>query len=733
MSRSADPRHDRVSPVGALLSTLLVSLGIAYWFVPSKGELVQRLMLDQQYARYAAVLNDLGDEVKPSDLSDLNPDQISLLTTLFHLTPREQLHTIIAPKSPPEYTRHIHALMLGAIRYVDVIRPDDAWPIIEPHLRRLKGTEVRDVCKVLGTNALALSNPTLASRIWQSGCDHTGSTVDMAVDMASAYQWSARPLQGALSLKEWLKSHEQHLSKDEIFSLHQRLGRLAMEGGNPSLALDSWFAEMKLQHGDKALPQAQIERGWSLAVQCDRRYELNPWLLRYLAGMQATKLSLKDLKAAAAKAPGNLAEYRRWLMEVAQMADWNAVFDDSFDHHLRLAALGRIESLDRCLALTDFLGRSDESAELLEVIGEIKERPRLQLLLANMLASLGEDERARPLFEAWLKRHPDDRDSAYGYACLLEDLGEEDNALRAFDDLLKHHPDDVPALKKLAENYIRAGRHPEALKLYTSLAESDHDHYTLENYALLAESEEDFDQLLAAQAIIARRERTAAAYLDIATTARILKDKAGAISLIREGVQGLPESPALRLALAEIYQELEDPLSAVEVLMHPCVKAHYPGVCALLTLSEHILDKAALLAFLGPDVEGRFDLAIPARLDLAVVCHRAGELDRSERLFASVPQRLETLHMTAEARFEAGNFEEAARLMRRYLDQQRRANPDDWVFLGDIYDLLGREEDARTAYNYSLTLLTSDLPETAYREPSSDAARVPKPTASTIP
>jgi len=733
MSRSADHRHDRVVPVGALLSTLLVSLGIAYWFVPSKTELVQRLMLDQQYARYAAVLNELGDEVNPSDLSDLNADQISMLTTLFHLTPREQLHTIFAPKSPPEYTRHIHALLLGAIRYVDVIKPHDAWPVIEPHLGRLTSSQVRDVCKVLGNNALALANPSLASQIWQSGCDLSGSTMDMAMEMASAYQWSARPLQGAMSLNAWLKAHEKSLTKDEIVSLSQRIGRLAMEGGKPSLAFDSWLIEMKSSPEHVALAREHMERGWSWAVQCDRRYELKPWILSYLAQMSESKLSLKVLADTAKRAPDSLNEYRRWLLEVASLADWNAVFDDSFDHHLRLAAMGRLESLDRCLALTDFLGRTDEAADLLELVGEIKERPQLPLLLANMLASLGEDEKARPLFERWLRQHPDDRDSAYGYACLLEDLGEEDNALKAFDDLLKHHPGDVPALKKLAENYIRAGRHADALKLYVSLAEADHDHYTLENYALLAESEEDYDHLLAAQAMIAAREKTAASYLDIATTARVLKDKAGAIGLIREGVKNLPESPALRFALAEIYQELEDPLSAVEVLQHPCVKSHYPGVCALLSLSEHITDKVELLKFLGPDLEKRFDLAVPSRLDLAVVCHRAGELERSERLFASVPQRLETLHLAAEARFETGNFEEAARLMRSYLDQQRRATPDDWVFLGDIYDLLGREEDARTAYNYSLTLLTSDLPDTAYREPSSDAARVPKPTASTIP
>lgn len=61
--------------------------------------------------------------------------------------------------------------------------------------------------------------------------------------------------------------------------------------------------------------------------------------------------------------------------------------------------------------------------------------------------------------------------------------------------------------------------------------------------------------------------------------------------------------------------------------MHPCLKPHYHGVCALLALSEHIPDKAALLSFLGSDIEKRFDLALQSRLDLAVVCHRAGEIE----------------------------------------------------------------------------------------------------------
>jgi tetratricopeptide (TPR) repeat protein len=290
----------------------------------------------------------------------------------------------------------------------------------------------------------------------------------------------------------------------------------------------------------------------------------------------------------------------------------------------------------------------------------------------------------------------------------------------------------VPALKKLAENYIRADRPADALKLYVRLEEKDHDHYTLENYALLAEAQEDNEQLLAAEALAARRERTAEAYLNIATTGRNMDDRDAAISLLQEGIAALPESAALRIGLAELLALEDEEDDAVEVLMHPSVKHSYAGLSALLALSEFVPNKSALLNFVGDDLEKRFDLSMQTRFDLAVVCHQVGETERCERLFASVSQGKDTWRACAAARFDIGAYEEAARLMKLHLQDQRRATSDDWVFLGDIYDLMGRNDDARDAYNFSLTLLTSDLPETAYREPTSAAVHPVKPNT-TIP
>lgn len=711
----------------ALLTTLLLSLGVAWWLVPSQSQMVHRLLLDQQYEGCAQMLREMGDDVSPAELlSDLKPAQVATLTTLFRLTPHEQLRAIFNASSPPEYTRHLHAMVLSAVRYLDVIQPDDAWLMIAPHLHRLSDKQAAELCTVLAANALSVSKPDLAATIWKTAATQPGASASTADSMALAYQWASRPRDGARELFAWLRQRADRLSYDHLTTLADRCGTLALAGGDPSLALDASL--LALRHVE-TLTRLQIETAWSRASQCSRMAEMRPWVQRYLRTLPPTQSNLAALRRAVSESPDSLKEYQRWLFTASELADWASDFDSAFDHHLRLAAMGRIESLDRVVALSNFLGRDDETAALLALIGDVPQRPKLVLFRAEILASLGEDEAARPLFERWLKSHPDDRDTAYAYACLLEDVGDEDAAMAAFADLLQHHPGDVPTLKKLAENYIRADRPADALKLYAQLREADHDHYTLENYALLAESLEDRVPLLAAQALTARRAGTAEAWLEIASTGRDMDDRDAAIVLLREGLQKLPNSAAMRVGLAELLALEDEEENAVDVLMHPSVKGSYAGISALLALSEHVPDKAALLKFVGNDVEKRFDLAQQTRLDLAVVCYQAGDQDRSEDLFASVPLNADTWHDCAAARFDIGAYDEAARLMKLHLDDKRRATADDWVFLGDIYDLLGRSDDARDAYNFSLTLITTDLPETASREPSSAAvATKPNPT-----
>ena len=705
----AEPSTSRnVLPMGALVITLMITLGLSYWLVPEQDELVERLIKDHQYARVRETLSSMGGKVEASDLRVLSRNELTMIVTLARLTPRERLNLVFSKSSPPTYNQFIHAMVLADVRYVDVISPSEAWSMIKPQRTRLGGASFTELSTALAHNALSIAKPGLAAEIFTQICELPESTAQSAQEMGITHRWSGQPLLGAQRLRKWLQRHEAARATiiDKGF-LGELCSALAVEGSNPSLALDVVEDEIKRLPADQALPPALLERAQSYAAQCNRTSTLVPWIKRYVTSLPESRLSLKALHDSG---PSKSGDYKHWITILSQLADWNSAFDEAYEQHLRLAALGSVDSLQRCVALSDFLGRDDETVELLLLVGDVSANPELNLTLADMLASLGRDDEAQPFYEQWLKLHPKDRKVAYALACLLEDEGEEDKAMAAFEQLVEHFPGDVPAVKKLAENYIRADRHQDALSLYAKLKESDHDHYTRENYAMLAESLGDHMSQLSAQLLIARHDDTTQAWLDIAETAAYLKDKSPALAAMTEGLKSKPSSHSVRSALAQLHIESGQIDQAVAVLMHDCTKSHLIAMETLLGLAEDALDRQSILKFVGEDLEKRLPLSVQARLDLAVLCQLGGENERGERLFASVPSAADTQLSIAQARYLAGGYESAAQQMNQYLKNTPRAASEDWVFLGDIYDAMGLEEDAKRAYNQSLTLLTADLP-----------------------
>jgi tetratricopeptide (TPR) repeat protein len=154
------------------------------------------------------------------------------------------------------------------------------------------------------------------------------------------------------------------------------------------------------------------------------------------------------------------------------------------------------------------------------------------------------------------------------------------------------------------------------------------------------------------------------------------------------------------------------------VLTHDNLRSHHEAVQTLLGMSASIGDATRALAFLGNDVEKRFPLTAENRLQLAVLQFNAGRPEDANRLFASVAETQENLAALAEARYHTGQCEESARLMTAHLKAHPGATAEDWLFLGDLYEELGRFDEARKAYDYSLALLTANLPDTASSTPT---------------
>lgn len=718
MQPLADEPQPRILPLPVLLMMLAACLGGSWFMVPKRGELIERLFKDKQYERVVAVLQDDMHGMKSGDVSGLrhlSAGQLTALSRLLNLTPREQLHSVFGSRNAPEYDAYIHNIVLAAVRYVDVLPPQEAYEIIAPSAQRVPEEFRVPLLLALAHNAHAVSRPDVAAAALSLASQCVSSGWNTAREMAQSYRWSGQPAVAARQLRAWLSSHRSKLNAVEQDEARDLSFSLALEGGNPGEAFSICLLELEDSVKENRITPELVETSISLALQSSRTKEMLPWLQRVIEAMPEATMSLADLHRKAAAGPASFANYIRWATSFANWSDWNGGYDSAFDHHLKLAVLGSAAARDRCIEIYDYLGRTEECCEMLLAIGEVKEKPELTLVVARQLAELGRDDEAKVRFEQWLHAHPLDRQAHFDHACLLEDMGDEPASRKALAEMVKLFPTDVPAMKRLAAACIRDADYAAALALYEKLPATSHDHDTLESYAMIAESLDDHAAELRALQLTARQSRTPSAelYLDLAETAAYLPDSRKPVEMLHEGLARLPDSAQLRIALATHHLHNEEIDDALATLTHESLRNNHDAVQVLLGMSESIGDANRALAFLGSDVEKRFPLTEENRLELGLLHFNAGHMGEAERLFASVPEIAENLQALAEARFHTGQCEESARLMMAHLKAHPTAKPEEWLFLGDIYEQLGNFDEARKAYDYSLVLLTSDLPDTA--------------------
>ena len=711
-----------ILPMRVLAPLLAACLGGSWFMIPKRGELIERLFKDKQYERVVAVLQDGMHGMKAGEVSGLrhlSATQLTTLSRLLNLTPREQLHAVFSPKNAPEYDAYIHNIVLAAVRYVDVLPPQEALDIIVPSASRVPEKFRMSLLLSIAHNAHAVSRPDLAAKAlgMASMCESAGW--EIAREMAQSYRWNSQPGEAAHHLRGWLASHRSKLNAAQQNEARDLSFSLALESGKPGEAFDICMLELKDAFDAGEIPAELMDTSLKLALQSSHTKDMLPWLQHAVDRLPETKMPLAELHRLSTTDPKRFDNYLRWATPLSRWSDWNDDFDVAFDCHLRLAALGDVDSRDRCVEIYDYLGRTEDCCELLLALGEVKDKPELTPVLGRLLAELGRDEEARVHFEAWLKAHPDDRMAHYDVACLLEDMGDERGSREAFAKMVKRFPTDAPAIKHLASACIRDADYQTALSLYLQLPETDHDHDTLENYAMIAESLDDHEAELRALVLTGRLlgEPTVDLYLDMADTASYLPDNQKPVEILHEALRRIPGSAQLRIALATQHLRNDEPDDALQVLTDAHLRNNFDAIELLLGMSASITDARNALAFLGNDLESRFPLSNQNRLQFAIIQYNAGRHEAAERLFSSVPETLENLQPLAEARFDVGNCEESARLMTAFLKSHPQAKANDWLFLGDIYEELGLIEEARKAYDYSLALLTADLPDTASNRP----------------
>jgi tetratricopeptide (TPR) repeat protein len=695
-----------------------VCLGGSWLMVPKQGELVERLFKDKQYARVVSILQDEAHGMRSSDMSALSAidaTQMSALSRLLSLTPREQIRTIFTARTTLKYDAYVHNIVLTAVRYIDVLSPEEAHDVILPAVNRVPEEYRLGLLRVLAQNALSVGRPDLAADALHlaSECSNAGWLI--VQQMVACHRWNNDPKHAREFLGGWLKTHHTTLSAAEIAEADALHFQLAMECGIPGEAFSVCMEQLQRLDPAAPIPAQLMENAHLSALQSGRSRELLPALRRYVHAMPASRLPLQAVRAAAQSGEQDLPAYEKWAGILAQWSDWNQDFVTAYDHHLRLAVLGNAASRDRCIALTDYLGRTEDCSELLVILGDVPDHPEYAILHARQLAELGHDDEAKTGYEAWIASHPQDRDARFDYACLLEDMGDEPGSRKALASMLEQFPKDVPTMMRLATACVRDEDLAEALNLYQRIPANAHTPDSLENYEMVAESLDDQPARL--QALLLTRAQTkdnsVEMLLSLADAADKASTKGEAIPILEEAIQLQPQSARLRISLADALARAERSEDAVNTLLHARLKDNFEAVSLLLELTPVIVDAGKVLTFLGDGVDKKFSLSARQRLQLAVLHARNDHLDDANRLFATVKENTDTARMLAEARNWAGQNDEAARLMTSYVQTNPRCTAQDWIFLGELWEQLGRLEDAQKAFDYSLVLLTSDLPDTA--------------------
>jgi tetratricopeptide (TPR) repeat protein len=683
---------------------VLGSLLLAGWLVPQREELVKRLLEDGHHLRAIAVAE--GDT--PS-IPEAHP--ITILKALPALdeigapapAPLDRLRAALLPEA-----KDTSIDFAATIQQVNDI--EGSWKLVKSLRSQLDDTQLGKVYLGLGQAALAEGNPKLAADIFTDGAAQGVHSEALLVRQTAAYRWSGQP-QGALdALEAWQAlAPLPHGLRDMPFQLYRELNR-------PDKALDVYLKDLPSQ-----LKATQADLLCELASQAGQMDRVLPLVEGFLKSQPAGGASLQDLAKQNVKAEET---WQKLAKRFSLTLEWGGHPLEAFRWHQKLAVLGDRDALKRILTLNPGLNLDGEVLPVLEAVVPVPDQPELTLTLAQMQADAGEYEAADRNFAAWLEQHPRDVAALKLRAAVAEEQSRLDDALSLYTKALELDSKDLTVQKEIADIQIARGEFRAAFEIYDHLPEKSHDNFTLENYALLAESLAEYPAYN--RALVARMHRlkqpTTQDYLELGRSFDVVGEQEQEVKTYEIGLRRNPQSHILRIELAHTLRLMDRYSEALAVLGRPEMKSDMQAMQLYIELAVLSEDYAGALAFLGRGIEEKFAFGPEVRLDLGQIYLQSGYAKEADELLTSVPDEPALWPLLAAARYKAGNFPSAEKYQRKYLTALTVPDPQGWLLLGDIYKAEGREAEAQQAYSKSLSLMEDKLEEPEPPPPSPKAA-----------
>ena len=389
-------RRTGLVPLLGLFVILLLALGLAGYLIPRQSELVNRLVQDGRHERALALV---GEGVLPGGDALVDPSPATLVEVLidsidhdFDEASRERIDALVRITDDPA---GVYKVLNDRRRVI----PQEMLPELLDHLA------VRAV--QAGDPALAVSLYADLEKLSPLNLDQTRASI-------AASRYAGQPRVALDTVSHYLAANQMPFTQlpDDLRKLTIGLHRELNEG---SVAFDLLSEEFKATL-DPAERHELVELITTVAAQSARLTDSLPLLEDFLANTDAGKRDWRDLLTRTESADDD-ADFLQFGKMLAQNLEWNNRSSEAFDLNRKLAVMGDVDALDRCVTIYPWVDRQGDATDLLEALVPVVARDRYTLLLARLQAERGKFNEAEAIYrEALAGAHSEDASICSGEA-----------------------------------------------------------------------------------------------------------------------------------------------------------------------------------------------------------------------------------------------------------------------------------------------------------------------------
>lgn len=312
--------------------------------------------------------------------------------------------------------------------------------------------------ETLATRARSQRDYETAMDILERAIDTPGANWNLTRSYIQIARESNQPAAALTSISEWLKTKGKKATATELAEAHELqthyLLRLHRSDEALSIHLD------RLSHTQPQDPgfQTILNHGLICARTCGQPTQILPWIENLLATHPEHKLPPAELLTQQGIDP----EYTHWLREYTALADGALPQQSALDACLRLVATGEPSALARICTLAE---ESKRSGEAIEFLNRALSHPALSPTLHTLAQST---PLARRVVTEALRQQPKNRVLHFS-ATLAEAAAKPGSASSLWQAYLKRFPNDAAAARRLIQSHLAARQPDRALRVFEDL------------------------------------------------------------------------------------------------------------------------------------------------------------------------------------------------------------------------------------------------------------------------